>query len=197
MGKAIVLFHENKLFGVFSNKSNAWIAVQSKAEDIDDLVMKHAKKDMYVPATYPNIVNRLSGGEKVHIYSNAKLEEVSKKLEEYEDSQKQIKIMDEIKAQTGTISVEELNKMNAGMVKVDPPMPVKPIFHIYQLEMNVAIDGNRYTTKSCPEEIEGSETNTENSETSEVQQVAQVAESQQSIEKQTEQTEQKELTPAI
>lgn len=61
MGKAIVVSVENKLFGVFSNKTNAYKAVQATVQDrlglpVENLVVWNKREDGVIPASYNNLV---------------------------------------------------------------------------------------------------------------------------------------------
>jgi hypothetical protein len=61
MGKAIVVSIDNKLFGVFSNKTNAFKAIQAIVLErleipVESLVVLNKKEDGTIPASYNNIV---------------------------------------------------------------------------------------------------------------------------------------------
>lgn len=59
MSKSILLFFNNKPFGVFSNKTNAWIAVEAHF-DVSELFVWSDKKNAWLPASYGLVAQRFA-----------------------------------------------------------------------------------------------------------------------------------------
>jgi hypothetical protein len=62
MSKSIVLFFNHKPFGVFSNKTNAWMAVEANF-DVAELFVWSDKKNAWLPASYGLMAQRFAKGE--------------------------------------------------------------------------------------------------------------------------------------
>jgi hypothetical protein len=68
MSKSILVFFNSKPFGVFSNKTNAMLAIQSNF-DMSDLCIYSEKKEDYLDISYGLIAQRLKKQNKVFIVS--------------------------------------------------------------------------------------------------------------------------------
>lgn len=58
MSKSILVFIANRPFGVFSNKTNAWMAITKNA-DVDNLIVSNERSTKYLPASYNVLANSL------------------------------------------------------------------------------------------------------------------------------------------
>lgn len=73
MAKSIILFINQKPFGVFSNKTNCFKAIEKNC-DISDMVME-GYGTSFIPASYNQMVGKLSKVGKCRFYSNKVLEQ--------------------------------------------------------------------------------------------------------------------------
>jgi hypothetical protein len=64
MAKSILVFIRSRPFGVFSNKTNAWLAVQSQF-DPSQLVCWSEKRNVFLPASYSVLASRMKKDNKV------------------------------------------------------------------------------------------------------------------------------------
>ena len=73
MAKSILLFINQKPFGVFSNKTNCFKAIE-KNVDVGDMVME-GYGTAFIPASYNQMVNKLGKVSKCRFYSNKAIEQ--------------------------------------------------------------------------------------------------------------------------
>lgn len=76
MSKSILVFFAGKPFGVFSNKTNAWMAVTHNYK-VEELCVYSDKKQEYLPASYSMLAARLGKAGKCHIFKREDVSEAA------------------------------------------------------------------------------------------------------------------------
>lgn len=69
MGKSIVVFFNSKPFGVFSNKTNAWLAIERNF-DLKDLFIYSEIRNEFLPTSYALMTARLNRAGKTKMFNS-------------------------------------------------------------------------------------------------------------------------------
>ena len=162
MSKSILVSLSGRPFGVFSNKTNAWLSIKGNLDE-SDLRVLNEKRQEFSQATYSNVTTTLSKkADGKHsscckLYSQKLIDEQRTQMDEAERIQKE---NTERQAQWNLEA--SVNGSNAEMIKTaitapllkDVPEVKKlvPVAYLYQYETNVADNGVVYKSAGDKED---------------------------------------------